>query len=811
MKVLIHKDQPSLPHPNYETAASVPAKEIESLLSTDIRVGLTSSEAERRLKKYGYNAIPEKKKHLILKILSYFWGPIPWMIELALLLSFLVGDMVDFWIILLLLLINAVVEFWQEWKAENVIGYLKKQMAVKSRVLRDGRWKVIDARLLVPGDVIKLRPGDIVPADSRIVEGELEVDESVLTGESLPVPKQEGAIVYSGSTVRRGDAIAVVIGTGTSTYFGKSVQLVNETEVQSELQKAVIRMGNYLMFLALLVIGIMIIVETLIRGKDVLSVLKFSLVLAVASIPAALPAVLSITMVVGALELARRNAIVTKLVSIEELASVDVLCTDKTGTITLNRIEVGDVYPIGGFSKEEVLIYASLASREEDKDPIDDAILSRVKKPKVTVLYYRPFSPELKRTEAEVIWKGKKIRVTKGAPQVILAISRNKEDVEEDMRNVVDEFAEKGFRSIAVAVDFGEGYKLIGVIGLYDPPRPDAAQAVASIKKMGVTVKMITGDHSSVARFIGKLVGIGEKVLSAAKLRKMHRHDMVKAVNEFDIFSEVLPDDKYRIVGLLQETGHLVAMTGDGINDVPALKKSNCGIAVAGATGAAIQAASIVLLEPGISVISDAFRTARRIFRRMESYVIYRLTETIRILLFLATSILLFDFYPINSTMVILLALLNDLPILTIAFDNVSESQRPLRWQPKRLVMLATILGVIGLISSALLLYIAFEVLHLPMEAIQTLIFLKLVVAGHFTLLISRSRGYVWERPYPDRRLLAAVLITDMIGSILAAMGVFVQPIGWLLVAFVWIYAALWVLINDLVKVKVLRSFGMDR
>ena len=778
---------------------------------TDIRRGLSKEEVERRLREYGYNEIPEKRTHPLIKFLSYFWGPIPWMIELAAILSFIIEDWVDFWIIITLLLLNGFVEFWQERKAENVIAYLRKKMAVRARVLRDGEWKIIDARFLVPGDVVRIRLGDIVPADVRIVEDTVvEVDESALTGESLPRAKKKGDIVYSGSIVRRGEALAVVVATGASTYFGKTVKLVSEAKTQSELQKMIIRLGDYLIALAVAVILIMLVVEVFVRHGSLLHALKFSLVLAVASIPAALPAVLSVTMAIGAMELARRQAIVTRLVAIEELAGVDVLASDKTGTLTKNELTVGDVHPLPGFSASDVIFYAALASREEDKDPIDMAILRKAKELGVLREYklirFVPFSPETKRTEAIVEVDGRRIHAIKGAPHVVLEVVGAGEDVRKEVMEAVHALAENGFRTIAVAANG----KVVGVIPLFDPPRDDAPLAVRAIQEMGLRVKMVTGDHVAIARYIARLLGIGERVVTAEEMDRLKGEEKARVIEEADVFAQVLPQHKYEIVTALQSRGHMVAMTGDGVNDAPALKKAHCGIAVAGATDAARAAAAIVLLQPGISVIADALKTARRIFQRMESYVIYRLTETIRVLFFLATSILAFNFYPINSTMVILLAILNDIPILMIAYDNVSEPRRPARWRPKKIMALSTAIGVAGLVSSFLLLYIGVSVLHLPENALRTFIFLKLIVAGHSTLFITRSKRYFWDPPYPSKRLLAAILGTDIVGTLIAVYGFLVTPIGWSLALLVWGYALVWLFINDAVKQVVGRRVGVD-
>jgi len=569
------------------------------MLNTSLERGLSEDEAKRRLSIYGPNVIPEKKVNPVLKFLSYFWGPIPWMIEAAAALSLVIGHYVDFWIILALLLVNAVVGFWEEHKAENVIKYLEQKMAVRARVLRDGEWKVLPASELVPGDVIRLRLGDIVPADVRLVgDGRLTLDESALTGESLPVDKGEGDLAYAGSIVRRGEMNALVVATGLRTYFGRTVKLVEKAEAVSALQKMILKVGDYLILLALILIGIVAIYVVL-RGEGLLTAVRYALVLAIASVPAALPAVLSITMAIGALHLARRQAVVTKLVSIEELASVDVLCADKTGTLTKNQLTAAKPIAFNGYSPEDVLLYAALASREEDEDPIDLAVLRALNEFGLEDAYSRfeqveftPFDPVRKRTEALVRADGQPaFRVAKGAPQIILHLCRVDEALWERAMRVVDEIAEQGYRALGVAKAEGGRWEFVGIIPLFDPPRDDARGAVERIRELGVRVKMITGDHTAVARHIAELLGLGTNIVSVSELVREKKARLDELAEQADGFSEVFPEHKYAIVKALQRKGHMVAMTGDGVNDAPALKQANCGIAVAGATDAAKAAA----------------------------------------------------------------------------------------------------------------------------------------------------------------------------------------------------------------------------
>ncbi len=779
------------------------------------RLGLTTEEALQRLKKYGYNEIREEKKHPILKFLSYFWGPLPWMIEAAAILSAILEHWVDFTLIVILLFVNAVIGFVEEYKAENVIELLKKKMALRARVLRDGKWKIIDARELVPGDVIRLRIGDIVPADAEIISGKYAmIDESMLTGESQPVEKKVGDKIYSGSVVKRGEVDAIVTATGKSTYFGKTIEMVKSVKEKTGVQTLVIKIGDYLIAVALALIFV-ILIDSFFSGQHLMEALRFSLVLLVSSIPVAMPAVLSIIMAKGALQLARKNILVTKLASIEELSTIDVLCCDKTGTLTKNKLTVGEVYTCNDFSEKEVLLFAALASRKEDNDPIDLAIFEKSEKlgidtSKYTVKEFTPFDPVIKRTEAIVEVNSERFKAVKGAPQVIMELCKLNEDEQKEIEKKIEDFAKKGYRALAVAIEKNGKWKFVGLISLYDPPREDSAELVQKIKSLGIRIKMITGDHVEIAKTIAKTLGIGEVIYSMKELLKLRKkEEFSELVEKADGFSEVFPEHKFKIVECLQRHGHKVAMTGDGVNDVPALKKANVGIAVYGATDAARAAADLVLLKPGLSVIYDAIKEARRIFQRMKGYIIYRITETIRILFFMTLSILIFHFYPISVLMLILLILLNDIPILSIAYDNVVEQKTPAKFKLKEVLILSTALGLTGVIGTFLIYYYAVTSLKLTLAEIQTLVFLKLVLAGHSTLFITRNRDRFWKKPYPSKYVLIAVLSTDIIAIILSLLGILITPLSSLLVAIIIGYVILWMFIDDFVKVYIIKKLGV--
>lgn len=772
--------------------------------------GLTSEEARERLEIYGFNEIAEKKVHPILKFLRYFWGPIPWMIETAAVLSALIHHWEDFFIIFVLLLLNAVVGFWQEHKAGNAIEMLKQRLALKARVMRDGRWQEVLARELVPGDWVRVRLGDIVPADLKLVAGDyLLADESSLTGESLPVEKHPGELAFAGANISQGEMDALVVATGMHTFFGKTVKLVEEAKTQSHFQKAVLKIGNYLIFIAIFLVAI-VFLAAMFRHESLVETLQFALVLTVAAIPVALPPVLSVTMAVGATALAQKEAIVSKLVAIEEMASMDVLCSDKTGTITQNRLTMAEVTPMPGFSPEEVLLAGILASREEDQDPIDSAIIVKgkaipelkTKAEACKVMEFRPFDPVAKRTEATVEDdQGRRFRVSKGAPQVILELVEGKEKVSAQIEETVTAFAAKGYRALGVARAYaGESWKFLGLIPLYDPPREDSAATIQTAQTMGVTVKMVTGDHTAIAREIARQVHLGDNIQPVAAFLDKPDREAGRIVEEADGFAEVFPEHKFHIVELLQARGHIVGMTGDGVNDTPALKKADAGIAVQGATDAAKSAAHIVLTKPGLSVIIDAIKESRKIFQRMQSYAIYRIAETIRVLFFIALAILVFNFYPVTAVMIVLLALLNDAPILAIAYDNVHYAMTPERWDMRVVLGMATLLGFIGVFSSFLIYYLGEHQLRLSREVLQSFIFLKLAVAGHLTIFLARTRGPFWSIR-PGALLFWSAVTTKILATLVAVYGWYMVPIGWKLAAFVWGYAIVAFLLTDFIKV----------
>ncbi len=835
--------------------------------------GLSSEEVRERLKKYGYNEIKEKEESWYHRLFRRFWGPIPWMIEIAAILSAVAKRWEDFIIIMIMLLVNAFVDFYQEFKALNAIAVLKKKLARKATVLRDGKWQEVDAKELVPDDIIKVKIGDIVPADCELLRGSdfLQVDQSALTGESLPVNKKEGDILYANAIIKQGEMIAKVTATALNTYFGKTVGLVAkaEKEEKSHFQKMVIKVGNFLILVTVVMIAI-IVYFGLKRDEPVVDLLIFALVLTISAIPVAMPAVLTVTMALGARVLATKEAIVSRLAAIEEMAGMDILCSDKTGTLTKNEMSLAEPYLIKGFDKDTLMLYAALASKKENNDPIEKPIFGYIQKmqlddklSKEELKKFIPFDPVHKRTEG--IYKSCFI-YTKGAPQIIIDECNESEFDKKEAYKKVEEFASKGFRTLGVAYKKAKEdvYHFVGLIPLFDPPREDSKNAIKEANAKGVTVKMVTGDNIEVAKYIAGILGIGNdiesiralkgedtkeyiylaKIISKAFIKtlqpkiskdmaeekvgeivkevkkelekqplspgtvKKHESEIIKLIEKANGFAEVFPEDKYFIVDKLQKADHIVGMTGDGVNDAPALKKADCGIAVSGATDAARAAADIVLMSPGLTVIVDAIKEARIIFERMKSYTIFRIAETIRIIIFMTLAIVVYNFYPITAIMIIVLALLNDIPIMTIAYDNTKVRKQPVRWDMKEIFILASWLGFAGVLSSFALFWILISYMHLPLVFVQSVFFAKLVVAGHGTIYNTRIDDWFWKKPWPSWTLFGATFSSRVAGTIIAVYGFdLMEPIGWKWAAYMWAYALIWFVFNDIVKIAVLRYY----
>jgi H+-transporting ATPase len=788
-------------------------------LGVDAKAGLSSAEAKQRLTQYGPNALEEKKESALAMFGKFFWGPMPWMIEAAAIMSILVKDWVDFSIIIVLLLFNAVLGFWHERQAASALDALKSALAQEAQALRDGKWQTVLANTLVPGDIVRIRLGNVVPADVKLLEGDyLDCDQSALTGESLPVSKKAGDVAYSGSIAKKGEMTAAVTGTGAHTFFGRTAGLVQSAGAKSHFAEANNKIGNFLIVLAV-GLAVIMVATALHHGDSFLRIAEFALLLLVAAIPVAMPAVLSMTMAMGAKALAVEKAIVSRLESIEELAGISILFSDKTGTLTQNKLTLGDPLVWGNAKPEDVILAGSLASKEEDKDPIDLAVIGALKDTAVLKTYqqtaYVPFDPVAKRTEATIKDSaGKQFKVSKGMPPVIFQLANITGDDLAKAQEAVADYAAKGYRALAAArTDDSGKWVMLGILPMFDPPRPDSKETIARANSYGVKVKMVTGDDVAIGKTIAEGLGLGSNIVAASDIftgdvgKGDVPMDVAQRVDTAEGFGRVFPEHKWAIVKSAQQLGHIVGMTGDGVNDAPALKQADVGIAVSGATEAARAAAGLILTAPGLSTIIRGIEEARRTFERMMGYAYYRIAMTISIMVFIVLVMVLYSVQVLTPVMIILLALLDDVPVMLIAFDNAKVSPQPSKWDMHRVLMVSSLLSLIGVVqSSGMLRYLHHE-MHLDIATIQTTMFMQLVIAGHILLFSTRSRGFFFSRPFPEWRFFCAIMGTQAFAALMAAQGWLVHAISWELIGQIWIYNLCWLVVVDLVKVALYHHY----
>ena len=862
--------------------------------------GLASDDAAVRLTDFGPNELVERKANPILKFLSYFWDPIAWLIEIAIVLSGVTQDWADFGIILCLLIINAIIGYVEEAKAENALAALRQTLALKSRVFRDGELKELPSRELVPGDVIIVRLGDIVPADCRLLgvgangeeAGEVHIDQSALTGESLPIRKAKGDLAYSSSIVKQGQQLAEVVETGAHTYIGRAATLMSVTNEEGHFQKIVSRIGNFLIAITVVrtqcrvdmhvVAGrgrlvscpntptialpcrpayastqvmVLILLVVLLAAYDyeALPAIALVVIVTIAAIPVGLPTVLSVTMAVGAKQLAAKNCIVKRLPAIEELAGINILCSDKTGTLTLNELSMVDPYVKPPFKKEDLVFASFMASEPGANDAIElavrrsavqqiphlvgtDVAANKAKDHVVTA--FQPFDPTSKITVATIVntATGKTFKVAKGAPHVIIRMAGHDTEASE----TVYDYAVRGLRCLGVlmseplnaaaaSTDAGAPpvvWRLVGLLAFLDPPRPDSAATIAELNRLGVGVKMITGDQQVIGKEVAKRLGMHRTILTPEHLndRTLSEHDKTVRCIRADGFAQVVPEDKFRVVELLQKEGMLIGMTGDGVNDAPALKKANVGIAVHGCTDAARSAADVVLLSPGLSVIVDAVLTARAIFQRMRSYALYRIASTVHFLLFFFISILALQFV-LPPILIVLICLLNDAATLVISVDNARVSDKPDKWRLGQLLSLSIILGVILTISSFVHYAIGAYAFGLGRSQLNSIIYLQMSACPHFLIFTTRLPGHFWTNR-PSWIFMAAIIGTQVIAFFFAVYGVWdtvalesggetqiyggSAPIGWAWGICIMASSVFVFVLMDWVKVVVYRHWSFE-
>jgi H+-transporting ATPase len=763
--------------------------------------GLSGSDVQNRFQTYGYNEVGERKESGLLKFLKKFWAPIPWMLEVTIIITFILGKYDDAIIILFLLIFNGIISFTQESKADNAVELLKKKLSVQARALRDGKWVAVEARLLVPGDVVHIRLGDVVPADIKIMDTELEIDQSALTGESLSVTRKQGDTIYSSSIVKRGECNGLVISTGPKTYFGKTTELVETAQTKSHIEELIMGIVKDLIAIDTVLV-IALILFSIYQGVSLYDVIPFALVVLIASIPVALPATFTIAMALGALHMSKRGEIVTRLSAIEDAASMDTLCMDKTGTITENMLtlKTPKVYD----EDESALIrYASYASERESEDPIDNAILDYAGSKSIKIDYsarskFTPFDPAIKRTEAIVNENGKSLRIVKGAPQVIARLSVSVPGgYDEDVKY----FSSQGFRIIAIAAGTDK-LEIKGIIPLYDPPRKDSKELISELKGINVSPVMITGDNRLIAEEVAGEIGLGKKLCDSGNIKNNYA-----VASDCSVFAEVFPEDKYYIVKALQKSGHVVGMTGDGVNDSPALKQAEFGVAVASATDVAKASASVVLTHPGLTDIVDGIKSGRRIYQRMLTYTLNKIMKTIQVAFFLTLSFFVVRFFVTTPFDVILLIFANDFVTMSIATDNVGFSSWPEKWNVKSLIYSSVILSSLLVIEGFVFLYIGIQS-KLGIGQIHTFIFDMLVFSGQFTVYMVRERKRFFMS-MPSKILLFSSIIDIIVISAISYYGILVTaiPLEFILLSIGITF--IWMVFMDSIKNIVFRHYKL--
>lgn len=777
--------------------------------------GLSEQEAVERLRRFGPNKIQEEKRNPVLQFLKRYWGPMPWLLEFAMALTIFVRHYTEAILIFVLLTVNAVIGFVQSRHSQKAVALLKKQLQIQTKVLRSGQWVLKDAKNLVPGDVLNLRLGDLVPADVYVLEGQVSVDASALTGESLPQEVQSAGVVYSGSIIKRGETKAVVVNTAYNTYFGKTVSLVQIAKPTSKQQKIMFGIVRYMMYLG---VGASAVVTcyALAIHKDVMSILSLIIVFLMGAIPVALPAVMTIVQAVGALGLSKKGVLVTRLDSLEDAASIDTFCFDKTGTITQNRLSVTDCRAFGDFQKEGVACLAALASKAEEMDAIDTAILEYARKNKVGMercrqLSYLPFNPASKRTEASAEIDGKQFRVFKGAPQIILQLCTGMEpQARREVNDAVNSFSAGGCRTIAVAVgrDGGEGgaCRFAGLLALSDPPREDSGEMIRRIQNFGIRTLMLTGDNQAIAREIAGQVGIGTRIHSAKELDGKSHEEQVRLIDGCDGFAEVYPEDKFKIVQLLQSEGHMVGMTGDGVNDSPALKQAELGTAVSAATDVAKASASVVLTKPGLGEIIDTIHVSRQTYQRMLTWVINKITKVVEVVVLFTAGYFWMHNLLISLLGMSLLVFANDFVTMTIASDRVRPTQSPNAWNMKHIVSASLFLGILFALEDLLVAYLGVVQFHLPYETLCTLVMLSLVFNTQFRILIVRERRHFWSS-MPSGKLLGVSLAAIAVFALIGGLGGLVPALAWSQIAVLLGIGVCFMVLVDFVKYGLFRAF----
>ena len=794
-----------------EKAGDSPGKEV----SIDLERGLTSEEARKRIGEYGYNEVSEKRGSPLMGFAKKFWGITPWMLEITVALEWVLGKYFEMYVVIGLLIFNAVLGFIQEERANSALELLKDKLRINARVKRDGKWTVVPARELVPGDLIRLRAGDFVPADVKVAEGNVEVDQSALTGESQMVEKKVDEVLYGGATVRRGEITGAISATGTKTYFGRTVELVQVAKPKLHMEEVTSKVVRWLVIIVSSFLSVAL-AFTALKGLDLIGVLPLAVILMVSAIPVALPTMFTISMALGSLDLMKKGILITRLSAIEDAATMNIVCADKTGTITMNKLSVEEEMAVDPYSGKEVILYGSLASHEADQDPIDLAFITAARNLRLPLEDYVqkkfvPFDPSTRRTEATLEKDGQKFLVLKGAINTITPLCKTPEEELARIGEKVESRAAKGYRAIAVAKGGGQGtMEMVGIAFLYDKPRPDSPKLIRELRDLGLKVKMLTGDALPIAKEVARELDLGKNITRMADLKSKTGDEISRLVEESDGFAEIYPEDKYLIVQGLQKGKHVVGMTGDGVNDAPALRQAEVGIAVSNATDVAKKAASAVLTSEGLEGIVDLVKTGRMTYQRIITWVLNKIIKTFQITVFVVLAFLLTGEYIISALHMILLLFLTDFVTLSISTDNVRYSEQPDSWNITGLVKVALFLGIFVIVELMLVLHIGFKYFELSsnLSQLQTFTFELLICVELLDLLILRERKHFWNSR-PSKFLLLAIagdLTVVFFISILGLPGVApITPGAALAVAGLSFIIAF--VINDPVKVLLIRKF----
>jgi len=783
--------------------------------SIDLERGLNSDEVQKRLSDYGYNEVPEKRVSPIMGIVKKFWGITPWMLEITIALEWTLGKYFEMYVVIGLLVFNAILGFIQEERANSALELLKEKLRINARVKRDGNWTLIPARELVPGDVIRLRAGDFIPADVRMAEGSAEVDQSSLTGESQMVEKKTNEILYSGSILRRGEITGVVASTGTKTYFGRTVELVQVAKPKLHMEEVTSRVVRWLVIIVSSFLAIAL-TFTALKGMDLIGILPLAVVLMVSAIPVALPTMFTISMALGSLDLMKKGILITRLSAIEDAATMNIVCADKTGTITMNKLSVEEEMAVDPYCAKEVILYGALASQEADQDPIDLAFIAAAKDLRLPFENYLqkkfvPFDPSTRRTEATVEKEGQQFLVLKGAINTITPLCKAPEDELARIGEKVESRAAKGYRAIAVAKGGGQGtMEMVGIAFLYDKPRSDSPKLIRELRDLGLKVKMLTGDALPIAKEVARELDLGKNITRMADLKSKTGDEISKLVEESDGFAEIYPEDKYLIVQGLQKAKHVVGMTGDGVNDAPALRQAEVGIAVSSATDVAKKAASAVLTTEGLEGIVDLVKMGRMTYQRIITWILNKIMKTFQITVFVVLAFLFTGKYITSALHMILLLFLTDFVTLSISTDNVRYSGKPDTWNITGLVKVALFLGILVIAELMFFLYIgsSFFRLFSNLGQLHTFTFQMLIYVELLDLLIIRERKHFWNS-MPSRFLLLAIAADLVLVFFIAIFGLPgiapITPATALTVAGLSFIIAF--LINDPMKVLLIRKF----